>query len=165
MRAPRRPPSPSLAARVAASLARVAASLASGAASLALLTALGAPAFAARAQTPMPFVERAPSVEGPLLITVALGVATDAHGPLAARRLAARTAARARALAALHRFVDDALASVPASPRALGELHAALDARADVRRVRSLVDGSALVELAVPRAALREALDAEGLPW
>jgi hypothetical protein len=125
-------------------------------------------ALVAQAQTErevMPFAEVAAHVEGDVLVVVALGSASDAEGPIAARRLSARTAARERAIALLHTFVDDALATVGATPVETRNAHAAVDAGADLRRVRSLVDGSALYEVALPLAGLRAAIDREGLPW
>lgn len=130
---------------------------------LAILSA--APLGAQDTRERMPFSEVAAHVDGERVVVVALGSAADAAGPIAARRLSARTAARARALSLLHRFVDDALATVGASPSALRDVHAAVDASADLRRVRSLVDGSALVEVVLPVAALRDVVAHEGLPW
>ncbi len=124
-----------------------------------------APLAAQDARAPMPFSEVAAHVEGERVVVVALGSAADSLGPIAARRLSARTAARARAMRLLHRFVDDALATVDVSPAELRDVHAAVDASADLRRTRSLVDGSALVELALPISVLRGVVERAGLPW
>lgn len=71
----------------------------------------------------------------------------------------------ARALAMLHAWLDAALRTATLSPRLVRDLHDAIDARADLRRVRSRSDGSAVVELTVPVAALRDVGCASGLPW
>lgn len=132
---------------------------------LALAATTGAQAQSAESRAPMPFTEVGPRIEGDVVVVVALGSAADASGPLSARRLSARTAARARALALLHRFVDDALSTVRVSPAELRDAHAAIEGGLDLRRVRSLVDGSVLYEITVPLAPLRAAVEREGLPW
>lgn len=131
----------------------------------ALVSSFAAPVLAQSDRGAMPFSEVAAHVDGEVLVVVALGSAADAEGPIAARRLSARTAARERALVLLHTFVDDALATVAVSPSETRDVHAAVDAGADLRRVRSLVDGSALYEVVVPLATLRAAVSHEGLPW
>ena len=125
------------------------------------------PALAA-AQPPemrLPWTDVAPTRAGDVVRTAAVGAADGRIGSFTARRAAAREAARRRAIAALHAWVDDALARVRAHPRDATRVHDAVDAAAEVRGVRPLSDGGAVVVVEVPVQALRDGCDEEGLPW
>jgi hypothetical protein len=119
---------------------------------------------AAIAQVPLPLGDAAVRVEGDVVVAVALGPVPD-DTTLAPGRLSARALGRQRALAMLHAWLDAAVRSAALSPRRVRDLHDAIDARADLRRVRSRSDGSAVVELTVPVSALRDVACAGGLPW
>lgn len=135
----------------------------------ALLGAILAPAALAQDPLPAPFTvpwtDRAPRVEGELAVAVAVGLPDERVGAFYARRDSARTAGRARALTALHAWVDDALASARVGPRQAQAAHAAIDSEARVDGVRPLVDGAAVVLVSVPVRALRDACPRGGLPW
>lgn len=113
----------------------------------------------------MPWSEAPPEVRGEEIVAVAIGEADARFGRLSARRAASRRAAEARARAAIHRWADDALAAIAASPRTAARVHRAIDAGARARGIRPLADGSAVVEVVLPVAALREVAAARGLPW
>jgi uncharacterized protein (DUF2236 family) len=113
----------------------------------------------------VPFADRAPRVEGEVAVAVAVGLPDERVGAFYARRDSARTAGRARALGALHAWVDDALASARVGPREAQAAHAAVDREARVDGVRPLVDGAAAVVVSVPVRALRDACPRGGLPW
>ena len=115
------------------------------------------------AQT-LPWKEEAPRVEGDEIICAALGTADYRIDSWTARRLSARRRGQQRAKQMLHRWIDDALARVGASPLNAQAVHQ-LVVRARIRSVRPLVDGSAIVEITMARSALREIMSAEGLPW
>lgn len=108
-------------------------------------------------------------VEGDLVIATALGLVPDGDASLAARRLSARSTARERATAMLHAWLDGVVRAGSLSPRVVRDLHAAIDAHLDMRRIRSRADGSAVIELVVPVAELRAvhcpASGAAALPW
>lgn len=104
-------------------------------------------------------------IEDGRVIATALGLVSEGESSLAARRLSARSLARVRATAMLHAYLDAALGRASISPRLVRDLHAAVDAHLDLRRIRSRADGSAVVELAVPTAVLAEVACAPGLPW
>lgn len=114
-----------------------------------------------------PWTDVAPAIDaaGARVIAAAIGAPDERLGRLAARRDSARRAGEARARASLHRWADDALASIAASPRIATSVHRAIDERAAITRVRALSDGGAVIELAVPLAALRAAAPQGGLPW
>lgn len=120
--------------------------------------------LAALAQEPLPLGDAPVRVEGELVIATALGPLPD-DTTLAPARLSARARGRERALAMLHGWLDAAVRSSTLTPRRVRDLHDAIDAHADLRRVRSRADGSAVVELVVPLSALREVGCASGLPW
>lgn len=111
------------------------------------------------------WTESAPAIAGEQVVAVAIGAAHDDDGPLAAARLAARRRGETRAIAAIQRWADDALAAVGAGPREAQAVHDAIAARAGVSRVRARADGSAIVEVSCPLPALREAFDHPRLPW
>ncbi|MGF1466327.1 MAG: hypothetical protein ACFCGT_09345 [Sandaracinaceae bacterium] len=114
----------------------------------------------------LPWTGAAPRIEGRTLTAAAVGLPDARIGRFAARRDAARDDGRRRALAAIHRFVDDALAAALASPRTAARVHAAVARAAEVVGVRPLVDGGAVVVVAVPLEALRRASgDLPGVPW
>lgn len=113
----------------------------------------------------VPWADRAPRVEGEVATAVALGLPDERLGAFYARRDSARTAGRARALSALHAWVDDALAAARVGPREAQAAHAAIDSEARVDAVRPLVDGAAVVVVSVPVRALRDACTRGGLPW
>lgn len=120
----------------------------------------------ARAQeAPLGWTEAPAAIAGEQVLAVAIGAAHDDDGPLSAARLAARRRGEARAVAALQRWADDALASVAAGPREAQAVHDAIAARSSVSRVRARADGSAIVEVSCPLSALREAFDHPRLPW
>ena len=104
-------------------------------------------------------------VEEGRVIATAIGLVPEGENSLAARRLSARSLARLRATAMLHAYLDAALGRASISPRLVRDLHAAVDAHLDLRRIRSRADGSAVIELAVPTSVLAEVACAPGLPW
>lgn len=133
-----------------------------------LIAAAAVDAQATHAQatpTGLGWVELAPRLEADRVVTVAIGAARDDDGPLAATRLAARRRGKERAIRAISRWADDALARLPASPARAQAVHDAIAARTEVTRVRARADGSALVEVACPAQALRDAFDDPRLPW
>lgn len=123
----------------------------------------------ASAQTPpemeLPWTDVAPSRVGAVVRAAALGAADERIGSFTARRAAAREVARRRALAALHAWVDDALAAVRAPPMEASAVHAAVDRDAHVTGVRPLADGGAVAVMEIGVEALRAACAREGLPW
>lgn len=129
---------------------------------LALLVTLSVPALA---QAPLPMGDAPVHVEGELVLATALGLVPDGDASLAARRLSARAIARERATSMLHVWLDGLIGDGGLSPRLVRDLHAAIDASIDLRRIRSRVDGSAVVELAVPKRALAAVHCSAGLPW
>ena len=120
--------------------------------------------IAASAQAPLPFGDAPVRLEAEHVVATALGPLPDGV-PIAPGRLSARSLGRRRALAMLHAWLDAALRGTSATPLRARDLHDALDRHADLRRVRSRSDGSAVVELVVPLAALRGLGCEEGLPW
>jgi len=120
--------------------------------------------LAASAQAPLPFGDAPVRLEAEHVVATALGPLPDGV-PIAPGRLAARSVGRRRALAMLHAWLDAALRRTAATPLRVRDLHDVLDRHADLRRVRSRSDGSAVVELVVPLAALRELGCEDGLPW
>jgi hypothetical protein len=114
-----------------------------------------------------PWSDVAPRVDarGARVVCAAVGAADPRYGSLDARRLAARHTAQERARRAVHAWADEALATVHADPRVASAVHTAIDSRAEVTRVRPRADGSAVVEIAVPLAALRTAAPMTDLPW
>jgi hypothetical protein len=131
---------------------------------LALTIALASP-WIARAQSPVPMGDGPVRVEGELVLATALGLIPDGDASLSARRLSARAVARERAISMLHVWLDGLVGGGGLSPRLVRDLHAAIDASIDLRRIRSRVDGSAVIELAVPTRALAAVHCAAGLPW
>lgn len=100
------------------------------------------------------------------VVTVALGVADERRGPLAAQRLWARRDAEARARAALHAWADAAIAQASLDASTVAALHRAIDEHAEVTATRARVDGSACVEVVVPLRRLAASTPAvRGLPW
>ena len=112
-----------------------------------------------------PFADVAPHIVEGVVRAAALGAPDPRIGRFDARRATAQSRARARALEALHRWADDALASVHATAREAAAVHAAIDARAEVVAVRPLVDAGAVVRVELQLRALRDACGREGLPW
>ena len=115
----------------------------------------------------VPHDARAPSVdvERGIVSAAALAAPDERLGRLSARRTQARHTARARAVEALHRWADDALAGALACPRDADALHRVIDAHVRVDGTRALPDGGAVVLVSVPVAALRDAASIEGAPW
>lgn len=113
----------------------------------------------------LPWTDVAPAVAGGHAQAAAVGVPDPRIGRFDAARASARTEGRARAVAALHAFADDALARVRATPQEATRVHGAIDREAAVSGVRPLVDAGAVVVVRVPVAALRAACAREGLPW
>ncbi len=99
------------------------------------------------------------------VVSAALGVADERLDRLSARRTNARLRGEERARRALHAWADDALAHVQASPAVATRIHRAIDANSSITRVRGLSDGNAIIEVAVPLAALREVASLRGVPW
>jgi len=126
----------------------------------AAVAALSLAAESASAEPPpVGFADRPPAVdrERDVLFTDAVGLPDTRIERWDARRVEARRRAAARARAALHAFVDAALARAAATPRVAATVHAALDeAVVEVGR-RPLTDGGAVVRLAVPLGVLRDA--------
>lgn len=117
---------------------------------------------------PVPFVEEAPHVDAAshAVIAVGLGVADERRGPLPARRLSARRDAEARARAALHGWVDQAIAPRALPMSTIAALHAAVDHDTVVTGTRARVDGSATVAVSLPLASLAAVTTGtRGLPW
>ncbi len=132
-----------------------------------LLVALWASAGSAVPPFEVPFDDRPPRLHrAPAVVrTAALGAPDERLGRFGAARRSARFAAEARARAALHAWVDDALAAARACPWEADRVHAAVEEAATVVGVRPLVDGGAVVLVDVPVAALVEAAAPEGVPW
>jgi hypothetical protein len=128
------------------------------ASALAIL-ALAAPAIA------QPFGDVELSVEDETIVVGRRAAPSERVGTMRGRRLSSRRAAEAAARADLHRFVDDALARVLAQPDVATRAHRVVDGDAVQVRVRPLVDGSSVVELRLPLAALRAVAALEGVPW
>lgn len=101
--------------------------------------------------------EGPPRWAGDALELRVLGVVLSREGRLGARRAAARRRALERARVRLHAWLDDRLAAQGASPVVATRVHAVVDEHARVVRARPLVDGSVVVEVAVPRGLLRDA--------
>lgn len=120
---------------------------------------------AASAQVDAPWTDVSPTVQEGVVWAAALGAPDERIRRFSARRDSARRMARARAEAALHAWVDEALARVNASPRDAQAVHAAITEHARVRAVRPLVDAGAVIALEVPLAALRRAARLRGVPW
>jgi len=133
----------------------------------ALLLALAAPAGAQELprELDLPWTDVAPAVHGDVVRAAAVGAPDERIGRFDPRRASARRAGRARAVAAIHAWADDALAARRADPRCAEAAHRAIDARAREAGVRPLVDAGAVVVVEVPLAALREACPLEGAPW
>jgi len=136
---------------------------------LAIAAVTLAPALALAQPSPrafeLPWDDVAPRVEGELVRTAAVAAPDERIGRFAPRRASARSAGRARALAALHAWADGALAPLHADPRAAQAVHDAIDRGARVEGVRPLADGGAVVVVVVPLDALRDASPVEGAPW
>jgi hypothetical protein len=117
----------------------------------------------------VPWTDRAPTVErlgGAAWLTVAaLGMPDPRAGRLALQRSTARERAWDRALAALHGWVDDALARVWAHPRVATAAHGAVRASARTLGTRPLTDGSAVVVVGIPVERLAAVAPLEGMPW
>ena len=116
----------------------------------------------------LPSRDAAPQVRGEHLETVALGFPDDRFRRLAARRESARAQGKARGVLALHRFVDDILATVQVHPRTASRIHAAIDQEAVEHAMRPLVDGSAAVQVRVALSVLRDAapsVSTAEVPW
>ncbi len=133
---------------------------------------VAAPAVAQDAGLPSPMTlawgDVAPHVDASRasVVTVALGVADDRPGPLAARRLWARRDAEARARTALHAWVDAATAHTTLDSGTIAALHHAVDEHAEVGATRARVDGSACVEVVVALRHLSAiTTGTRGLPW
>jgi hypothetical protein len=120
--------------------------------------------LAASAQAPLPFGDAPVRLEAEHVVATALGPLPDAV-PIAPGRLSARSVGRRRAIAMLHAWLDGVLRASAATPLRVRDLHDAIDRHADLRRVRSRSDGSAVVELVVPLSALRALGCDGGLPW
>ena len=139
-----------------------------------LLTAclVASPAMAQDAGVPSPMTlawgDVAPHVDAARasVVAVALGVADDRPGPLAARRLWARRDAEARALAALHAWVDASTARTTFDSTTIAALHHAVDEHSEVSATRARVDGSACVEVVLALRHLSAiTTGTRGLPW
>ncbi len=134
---------------------------------VALVLGLAAPALAQELprELDLPWSDVAPAVRDGALRAAAVGAPDERIGRFDPRRASARRAGRARALAAIHAFADDALAARRADPRCAQAAHAAIDASARVAAVRPLVDGAAVVVVEVPLESLRAACAPRGAPW
>jgi hypothetical protein len=138
------------------------------AASIALVVALASPAAA---QLPpafeLPWNDRAPEVdaEARVVRTAAVGAPDERVGRFEPRRASARRAGRARAIAALHGWLDEALSAARVGPREAVAAHAAVDRHARVEAVRPRVDGAAVVVVTLPLSVLREACPSASAPW
>lgn len=142
---------------------------------LVILAAAFAPAVALAQRAPrafeLPWSDVAPRVEGALVRTAAVAAPDPRVGRFSPRRATARSAGRARAIAALHAWADGALAALHADPRAAQAIHDAIDRGARVEGVRPLADGGAVVVVVVPLEALRAASasrgasELQGAPW
>jgi hypothetical protein len=113
----------------------------------------------------LPWAAFAPRLEGAHVRAAALAMPDARIGRFEPRRASARTSARERAISEIHAWADDALARVRADPRQASATHAVIDRNAEVAAVRPLIDGGAVVVVAVPAADLRRACGIRGLPW
>ncbi len=104
-------------------------------------------------------------VEGEGIVVARFAAPDERIGPLSARRLSSRRRAESLGRAAIHRFVDEAMDRVMAQPDVASRVHALVAGDSVEVRVRPMVDASAVAELRLPLAALREAAPLEGVPW
>lgn len=113
----------------------------------------------------VPFSDTAARVEGRHVVAAALGQPSERLTKLGPRRLSARRVAEVRGKGMLHSWLDDSCARLQVSPQQVDALHRALASHASVRDLRPLVDGSAVVVVAVELAVLRRAAAVPGAPW
>ena len=135
---------------------------------LALATSLFAVPAAAQDVPPQldaPWTDVAPRVEGDRVVATAVGMPDERFGRMQARRSAARRSGEVRAREMIHRWADGALARVAAGAATASAVHRVIDERCEVARVRALVDGGAVIELALALEALRAVAPQRGLPW
>jgi len=125
---------------------------------VALLVTPGVRADAPTADAPVRYDGQADS-----LVIARSGLPPQRGVRLAARRRQAEVVATRRAHAGLTRFVDEALSARAAAPFVAARVHAAVSV--ERTGLRYLADGSVVLSASAPAAPLRQAWDAEGLPW
>lgn len=114
---------------------------------------------------PVPFSDAPARVEGAHVVAAALGQPSERLTKLGPRRLSARRVGEVRGRAMLRGWLDDACARLRVSPQQVDALHRALTRHAEVRELRPLVDGSAVVVVGVELAVLRRAAAVPNAPW
>ena len=112
----------------------------------------------------LPWNDAPAHVEGDEVVAARLGWPAPRVSSFDAQRRSARYVGEHRAREALHAFVDDTLARALVEPESATRVHALVEEHARRSGVRALADGSAVVEMRVSRALLREAAD-RSLPW
>ena len=115
----------------------------------------------------MPWADTGPRylAEQDVVRSAAVGAPDPRLGRLSAVELRARYEGERRARAAIHRWVDDAMAEARVMPWSASGVHRAIEGEASVAGIRPMVDGGAVVLVEVPAEALRAAADVEGAPW
>lgn len=113
----------------------------------------------------LPWNDAPVRVEDGEVVAVRLGWPAPRVQSFDAQRRSARDVGEERGRAALHVFIDDALAGALVEPAEASRVHALVETHARRTGVRALADGSAVVEMRVAGARLREASDRSGLPW
>ncbi len=104
-------------------------------------------------------------LEGASLVAAASSRADERWGTWRVRRSRARVEARERAVARLHRFVDDHLARTAALPTHVAAAHRVVSETHRVVASAPRLDGGAIVRVAVARDALRRAAPVRGVDW
>lgn len=122
-------------------------------------------ALASIALAEIPWNDAPAHVESGEVVAARLGWPAPRVRSFEAQRRSARDVGEERARAALHVFVDDALARALVEPAEATRVHALVDEYARRTGVRALADGSAVVEMRVAGTRLREAVDRPALPW
>jgi hypothetical protein len=113
----------------------------------------------------LPRADRAPRIEEGALVVDSLGTADGIGARISAVRSRARETAVSRGRAALHRFIDAELARLHAPATLARAAHDAVDRAAAVLATRPLSEGSAVIRLSVPLAALCDAARVRGASW
>lgn len=109
----------------------------------------------------VPWTDTAPAVSGTDVEAAALGTPDLRTVTFRARRASARRTGEARAIERLHQHVDETLTRVLVSPAVAEAAHDVVQNEARVVAVRALVDGSAVLVVAVPRASLQAVVEVE----
>ncbi|MFK8000066.1 MAG: hypothetical protein AB8H86_10730 [Polyangiales bacterium] len=112
----------------------------------------------------LPWNDAPTRVDGDDIVATRLGWPAPRVRSFEAQRRSARDVGEERGRAALHAFVDDALARSLVEPAEASRVHTLVDSSARRGRVRALSDGSAIVEMRVTAEPLSAAVGTE-LSW